>query len=152
MAARSTIFGPSKSFDVSRRTAMLLPIAAGVAMQGESARASGENDVPITYVAQLRARPGMGDALRAVLSERQPLQHGCLYFSTAQDTKDRDVFWTIEVWKDEASHAAAIATPVMQSIIARSQPLLAGYEPIAAADVLTMAQARRPGEPQPFRH
>lgn len=143
MAARSTIFGPSKSFDMSRRVAMLLPIAAGVALQGEPARASGVDDVPITYVAQLRARPGKGGELRAVLSERQPLHHGCLYFSTAQDTKDRDVFWTIEVWKDEASHAAALKTPAMQSIIARSQPLLTGYESIAAADVLTMAASAK---------
>lgn len=140
MAARSTIFGPRISFDVSRRVAMFCQSRQALRC---SARASGEDDIPITYVAQLRARPGKGGALRAVLSERQPLHHGCLYFSTGQDTKDRDVFWTIEVWKDEASHAAALQTPAMQSIIARSQPLLAGYESIAAADVLTMAASAK---------
>eukprot|EP01037_Dinobryon_pediforme_P006453 gene6454-6520_t len=96
MAEPSTIFGPGPAFDVSRRIALLLPIAAGAALQGEPAMASGADEVPITFVARLRARPGEADALRAVLSERQPLHHGCLYFSTAQDTKDRDVFWTSE--------------------------------------------------------
>lgn len=139
MAARSKIFGPSISCAVSRRVAMFLPVLAGVAEQGEPARANGKDEVPITYVAQLRTRPGAGGALRAVFSERHPLQFGCLYFCTGQDKRYPDVFWTIEVWEDEASHVAALKTPAMQSVIARSQPLLASYESITVADVLSMA-------------
>jgi quinol monooxygenase YgiN len=81
-------------------------------------------------VGSFTAQPGQRDALVALLLEAASVLEtfpDCdLWFvSTAPD--DPDAVWVTEVWRDQAAHAASLADPRVQEIIARGRPLIAGF-------------------------
>jgi len=50
----------------------------------------------------------------------------CLLYLVSTDNEDPDLIWVQDVWTDQASHEAAMATEEMSTQVQRSLPLLAG--------------------------
>lgn len=78
-------------------------------------------------IGQLRATPGNRDELARILVETTGSLPGCLSYIVAVDVEDEDALWVTEVWDDEASHRASLASPTVQAAIARGRPLIAGF-------------------------
>jgi quinol monooxygenase YgiN len=78
-------------------------------------------------IAKMTAHPGQRDALQTILLEIGGGMPGCMSYVIAQDPADADALWITEVWDDQASHAASLTLPVVQSAIARGRPLIAGF-------------------------
>ena len=62
---------------------------------------------PITMIARLRAAPGKGDALAALLTEQSGVvrrsEPGCLYYRLHRSNDDPDLFIFYEAYVDEAA-------------------------------------------------
>src|SRR4051812_37842622 len=78
-------------------------------------------------IGKISAVPGQRDALQAILLENEGGMPGCLSYIIAQDASDADALWITEVWMDQASHAASLSLPSVQSAIARARPIIAGF-------------------------
>lgn len=64
-------------------------------------------DTPITMIARLRAAPGKGDALAALLTEQAGVvrrtEAGCLYYRLHRSNDDPDLFVFYEAYVDAAA-------------------------------------------------
>ena len=82
-----------------------------------------ENGNVIAVVAKLRAAPGKGDALAALLVELaaavRRAEPGCLLYRPHRSTKDPDVFVFYEMYVDDAALAAHGKTPHLAEYRAR---------------------------------
>jgi quinol monooxygenase YgiN len=78
-------------------------------------------------IGKFTAKPGQRDALEAVLLENEGGMPGCLSYIVARDTTEDDALWITEVWDTQASHAASLTLPSVQSAIAKGRPLIAGF-------------------------
>jgi quinol monooxygenase YgiN len=69
----------------------------------------------VTVVATLRAAPGKGDALAALLVEQTAVvrreEPGCLMYTPHRSTTDPDRFVFFESYRDEAAFAAHRTSP-----------------------------------------
>ena len=72
-------------------------------------------DTTVTVVATLRAAPGKGDALAALLVEQSAVvrkaEPGCLAYRPHRSTKDPELFLFYETYVDEAAFAAHRSAP-----------------------------------------
>jgi quinol monooxygenase YgiN len=78
-------------------------------------------------IGKMTAKPGQRDALQAILLETDGGMPGCSSYVIAQGSSDPDALWITEVWADQASHAASLSLPSVQSAIARARPLIGGF-------------------------
>ena len=78
-------------------------------------------------IGKMTAKPGQRPALQAILLENEGGMPGCLSYVIAQDPADADALWITEVWDDQATHAASLELPSVQSAIAKARPLIAGF-------------------------
>jgi len=78
-------------------------------------------------IGKMTATPGSRDALTALLLEGTAAMPGCLSYVVAHDTTEADAIWITEVWDNEASHKASLSLPVVQAVIAKARPLIAGF-------------------------
>jgi quinol monooxygenase YgiN len=73
----------------------------------------------------MKARPGQGDALVALLFDAPAFDHpDCKVFLIGRSKSDSDVVFVTEGWVDEAAHARFTATEGARSYIARFGPLV----------------------------
>ena len=72
-------------------------------------------DKPITMIAHLRAAPGKGDALAALLTEQagvvRKTEPGCLYYRLHRSTQDPDVFVFYEAYVNQAELDVHMKSP-----------------------------------------
>lgn len=69
-------------------------------------------------VAELEAKPEQAAALRTALTafaKGAPKEAGCLGYQLLEDTTRAGRFFTYEMWQDEASLAAHLASPAMKA-------------------------------------
>lgn len=109
------------------------PLLAGVALAilgAGTARAMPMEDERETYglIARIRARPGMGAALAAILNGDSGEMPGCIAYLVAADLKDDDVLWVTEFWESRLAHEESLKLPAVQEAIAQGRPLIAGFE------------------------
>jgi quinol monooxygenase YgiN len=78
-------------------------------------------------IGKVTAKPGQRDALERIRLENDGGMPGCLSYIIAQDPADADSLWITEVWDDQASHAASLTLPAVQTAIARARPLIVGF-------------------------
>ncbi len=65
-------------------------------------------------------------AFEAILVAAVPGLDGCLSYVVAADVSRDDAVWVTEVWRDQASHAASLATPAVRTAIDRARPMMTG--------------------------
>jgi len=78
-------------------------------------------------IGKMKAVSGQRDALIALMLEDVGAMPGCLSYIVARDPADADGIWITEVWDSAASHKASLSLPVVQQVIARAKPLIAGF-------------------------
>lgn len=78
-------------------------------------------------IGKMRATPGQGDALAAILMESTGTMPGCKAYIVAKDAADADALWITEVWDSAESHRASLQLPQVQAAIARARPIIAGF-------------------------
>lgn len=78
-------------------------------------------------IGQIKAQPGKRADLIAVLKEGTGQMPGNLAYMINEDRDDADAIWIVEIWKDQASHAASLALPGVKAAIAKGRPLIAGF-------------------------
>ena len=78
----------------------------------------------------MKAQPGQRDALLDILLEAAGLVAdlpGCEVWIVNTMPDDPDAIWVTEVWRSEADHASSLTGDVVQAVIARARPLIAGF-------------------------
>ncbi|HSV21332.1 MAG TPA: putative quinol monooxygenase [Casimicrobiaceae bacterium] len=79
----------------------------------------------LTVVAHLRAAPGKGDALAALLVEQARVvrasEPGCLVYRPHRSTRDPDAFVFYETYVDDAAFEAHRSAPHLASFRARRE-------------------------------
>ena len=75
---------------------------------------------------RLRATPGHGDELAAILGEQDAAEPmpGCRLYLVARDPEDADAVWVTEVWEDEQAHQASLELASVRDRIGRALPIL----------------------------
>jgi heme oxygenase (mycobilin-producing) len=97
--------------------------------------------MPITVLARLSAKPGQGDALRAVLAEHLSDTRafpGCSGLQVVSDLDDPDCVTLLEEWDTRETHQAYRAWRAEQDVLRTAMGPLLG----AAPDVTYHAQHR----------
>ena len=100
-------------------------------------------DKPITLIARIRAAPGKGDALAALLTEQAGVvrrsEPGCLAYRLHRSTEDRDVFVFYEAYQDAAALEAHHHSPHIAAYRKRRQEagLAAGPVEMEYVEALT---------------
>ena len=79
-------------------------------------------------IGKIKAKPGLRDALIAMLLDGIDEMPGCLSYVVASDPADADAIWITEVWDSEQSHKASLALPQVKDAIARARPIIAGFD------------------------
>lgn len=99
--------------------------AAGSARAGTVPRGA-PGSIAHGFHARMKAQPGQGDALVALLFEAPAFDHpDCKIFLVGRSKSDPDTVFVTEGWADEAAHARFTATDGAKSYIARFGPLVA---------------------------
>jgi quinol monooxygenase YgiN len=84
----------------------------------------------LTVVAKLRAKPGQGDALEALLKEQVKLVRGsepdCLGYRLHRGTKDRDLFFFYEQYRSDAAFDVHRKSPHLAAFREKREHLVAG--------------------------
>lgn len=78
-------------------------------------------------IGQMKAQPGKRAELIQILKQGTGEMPGNLAYMLNEDRDDPDSIWIVEIWKDEASHKASLALPVVKAAIAKGRPLIAGF-------------------------
>ena len=80
---------------------------------------------PLTVVAELRAAPGKGDALAALLVEQMAAvrasEPGCTAYLAHRSTTDPELFFFYETYVDDAAFEIHRASPVLATFRARRE-------------------------------
>ncbi len=117
--------------NITRRDLMFgsLAIAAGVAPSLDPGPAFATEDRPAMYgmIGKMTARPGLRDALAAVLLDGTREMPGCLAYLVAADAADPDALWITEAWRSKEDHEASLRIPAVQAAIAKGRPMIAGF-------------------------
>ena len=79
-------------------------------------------------IGRIMCKPGTRDELIGLLLEGVSGMPGCFSYVVARDPADAEAIWITEVWKDEASHKAALSLPLVQAAIAKGRPLIARFD------------------------
>jgi quinol monooxygenase YgiN len=108
-------------------TAGAVAIARGLAgPQGAS--------VMYGLIAKLTTVPGKRDELIAILKQGTRDMPGCLSYILAKDSVDENAIWVTEIWDSAASHDASLSLATVKDTIARTKPLVAGFEKVAVTN------------------
>jgi len=97
----------------------------------------------VTVVARLRAAPGKGDALAALLTEQvsvvRKAEPGCLAYRLHRSAKDADLFFFYETYVDDAAFDAHRNAPYLAAYRQRREQegLLAGTVEVETYHPLT---------------
>ena len=79
----------------------------------------------LTVVAKIRAAKGKGDALAALLAEQagvvRKAEPGCLVYRPHRSTKDPELFYFYEQYKDDAAFDAHRKNPILAEYRARRE-------------------------------
>lgn len=79
-------------------------------------------------IGKMTAVAGQRDTLASMLLESTGQgMPGCMSYVIATDPADADALWITEVWDSAASHKASLSLPVVQAVIAKARPLIAGF-------------------------
>ena len=78
-------------------------------------------------IGQIKAQPGKRADLIAILKDGTGQMPGNLAYMINEDRDDPDAIWIVEIWKDQASHAASLSLPSVQAAIAKGRALIAGF-------------------------
>ncbi|HZG56631.1 antibiotic biosynthesis monooxygenase family protein [Paenibacillus sp.] len=81
---------------------------------------------------KIQAQPGQGGALASILLEAAEAcksAPGCELYLVNVAAEDPDAVWVMELWADEASHAASLRNEKTLGLISKARPLIAGIEP-----------------------
>lgn len=78
-------------------------------------------------IGQMKAQPGKRSGLIAILKQGTGQMPGNLAYMINEDRDDPDSIWIVEIWKDQASHAASLSLPSVKAAIAQGRPLIAGF-------------------------
>jgi quinol monooxygenase YgiN len=97
--------------------------AGGPAVAAEAARYG--------LIGRIKAQPGRGDELAAILAADAGTMPGCLSYIVAEDVSDRDTLWISEVWSSKDAHAASLKLPQVRAAIAKGRPLIAAFDTVA---------------------
>nr|WP_245954595.1 antibiotic biosynthesis monooxygenase [Paenibacillus flagellatus] len=82
---------------------------------------------------KLKAHPGQGEALAAILleaAEQAETTEGCELYIVNVAEDDPDTIWVTELWRDAAAHEASLRDEETLAMIMRAKPLIAGVEPV----------------------
>ena len=103
--------------------------AASALMSGVRPKLSeaGEEGAMYGLNGKIKAAPGKGEELSAILLTGNKDMPGCLSYVVARDTADADAIWVTEVWADQASHQASLQLPAVKDAITKGRPLIAGF-------------------------
>lgn len=109
---------------MKRREVLLTICAAAVATVGTApaSAAGGQMARRVThgFHARLQAKPGMGDAVAALLLEAPSFDlDECLVFLIGRSKSNRDVVVVTEGWTSEGAHARFTQTEVAKAYMAR---------------------------------
>jgi quinol monooxygenase YgiN len=77
---------------------------------------------------RLRAPPGRGDELEAILLEAaEALQANddCLLYVISRQSDDPDAVWVTEAWRSRDAHRASLEDEATRALIHRARPLVA---------------------------
>ena len=75
------------------------------------------------------AIPGEGDTLAGhLLDAAAALDEvaGCFLYVVCRDPGDADAVWVFEVWESADAHQGSLRLDVVQQLIARARPVIAG--------------------------
>ncbi len=84
------------------------------------------------------AKPGYRDEMVELLLEASRLLTplpGCLMYIVNTEPAQPDAVWVTEIWRSEAEHDASLKMESVLEVIARSRPLVAGFEGIRLVPV-----------------
>lgn len=84
------------------------------------------------------AKPGQRDALVQALLEAARLLAplpGCELYIVNTVPSEPDTVWVTELWKSQADHDASVALDSVKALIARTRPLIAGFDSIRLVPV-----------------
>ncbi|WP_222025504.1 putative quinol monooxygenase [Rhizobium laguerreae] len=115
---------------------------AGTIGGGASARQAASG-IAHGFHARMKAKPGQGDALVALLFEAPAFEHSdCKVFLIGRSNSDPDVVFVTEGWVSEAAHTRFTATEEATSYTARFGPLVEEWTssdeiPVGGKAVLT---------------
>src|SRR5262249_16552762 len=88
---------------------------------------AGEEGAMYGLIGKIKAAPGKGEELSAILLAGNKDMPGCLRYVVARDTADADAIWVTEGWADQASHQASLQLPAVKDAITKGRPLIAGF-------------------------
>ncbi|WP_083455594.1 putative quinol monooxygenase [Sphingopyxis sp. 113P3] len=95
----------------------------------------------IGIIAELKAKPGQGDALLAVMSEAAALvtahEPGCLFYEVCRSRSDADVIKLFEIYADQAALDAHRTTPHFALIGGKLAPLIAAPPQVETLDAIS---------------
>lgn len=112
---------------VSRRTFVgsaafaLLGACAGVD------RSKGPVEENFGLIGEIKALPGKGGQLAALLLDGSRDMPGNIAYIVAQSNDDPDSIWVTEVWNTKTEHGQSLKLPQVQAAIAKARPLIAGF-------------------------
>jgi quinol monooxygenase YgiN len=78
---------------------------------------------------RLKAHPGQGDALEAVLldaAEALRDDDQCLMYLVSRSLENPDDVWVTEFWTSQEAHGASLEREEVRAVIARGRPLIDG--------------------------
>ena len=113
---------------LERRSFLAGAAALGVAGPAAAAAPAG---AMYGMIGKMTAKPGMRDALAAILVEGTAAMPGCKSYVVANDASDADLLWITEVWESKAAHAGSLALPAVRAAIAEGRPMIAAMERVA---------------------
>jgi len=87
---------------------------------------------------KVTAKPGERDKLVEHLLEASRLVAplpGCEVYLVNLAVADADTVWVTEIWRSEADHDNSLKLESVQALIARTRPLVAGFEGVRLVPV-----------------
>src|SRR5262249_60799780 len=97
----------------------ILPARAGTSGAGPKLSEAGEEGAMYGLIGKIKAAPGKGEELSAILLAGNKDMPGCLRYVVARDTADADAIWVTEVWADQASHQPSLQLPAFKDAITK---------------------------------
>jgi quinol monooxygenase YgiN len=114
---------------LDRRTFVQGAVVGGVltaVLTVSSAKAAGSGDYHV--IAEIVAKPGSADALRALLvpfAEKSRNEPGCKLYTLLEVESEPGRFLTYERWTDKAALQVHMTTPHIKEIVPKLEPVLA---------------------------
>ena len=87
---------------------------------------------------KLIAQPGQRETLIRILLDAADLVGqlpDCKFYSVFADRDDINAVWVVEIWNDQAAHAASLNNNNVRALIAIAMPLIADLQPGSEMDL-----------------